>query len=35
MMIAPVIGALVWKLMMQPSVGILNPLMKSVGLPTI
>jgi multiple sugar transport system permease protein len=35
MMIAPVIGALVWKLMMQSSVGILTPMMKAIGLPTI
>jgi multiple sugar transport system permease protein len=35
MMIAPVIGALIWKMMMQPSVGILNPLMKLIGLPTL
>ena len=35
MMIAPVIGALIWKLMMQPSVGILNPMMEAVGLPTL
>lgn len=35
MMIAPVIGTLIWKLMMQPSVGILNPMMASVGLPTL
>jgi multiple sugar transport system permease protein len=35
MMIAPVIGTLVWKVMMQPSVGILNPMMRSVGLPTL
>jgi multiple sugar transport system permease protein len=33
MMIAPVIGALIWKVMMQPSVGILNPLLSLVGLP--
>lgn len=33
MMIAPVIGTLIWKIMMQPSVGILNPMLKSVGLP--
>lgn len=35
MMIAPVIGTLVWKMMMQPSVGILNPMMAAVGLPTL
>lgn len=35
MMIAPVIGTLVWKVMMQPSVGILNPMMESVGLPAL
>ncbi len=35
MMIAPVIGTLVWKLMMQPSVGILNPMMSAAGLPTL
>jgi multiple sugar transport system permease protein len=35
MMIAPVIGTLIWKMMMQPSVGILNPMMKAVGLPTL
>jgi multiple sugar transport system permease protein len=33
MMIAPVIGTLIWKIMMQPSVGILNPMLKSIGLP--
>ncbi|MFN8459029.1 MAG: sugar ABC transporter permease [Anaerolineae bacterium] len=33
MMIAPVIGTLIWKLMMQPSVGILNPMLESIGLP--
>ena len=33
MMIAPVIGTLIWKVMMQPSVGILNPMLRSVGLP--
>lgn len=35
MMIAPVIGALIWKLMMQSSVGILNPMMQAIGLPTL
>lgn len=35
MMIAPVISTLIWKMMMQPSVGILNPMMASVGLPTL
>lgn len=35
MMIAPVIGTLIWKLMMQPSVGILNPILTSVGLPSL
>ena len=34
MMIAPVIGTLLWKLMMQPSVGILNPLLSMVGINT-
>jgi multiple sugar transport system permease protein len=33
MMIAPVIGTLIWKIMMQPSVGILNPLLESIGIP--
>lgn len=33
MIIAPVIGTLVWKMMMQPSVGILNPMLNAVGLP--
>lgn len=33
MMIAPVIGTLVWKMMMQPSVGILNPFFTALGLP--
>ena len=33
MMIAPVISTLIWKMMMQPSVGILNPMMQAVGLP--
>lgn len=33
MMIAPVIGTLVWKMMMQPSVGILNPMLNAIGLP--
>lgn len=32
MMIAPVIGALIWKLMMQPSVGILNPMLAKIGI---
>lgn len=35
MMIAPVIGALIWKMMMQPSVGILNPMLNAVGLPSL
>ncbi len=35
MVIAPVIGTLVWKMMMQPSVGILNPLLNRVGLPSL
>jgi len=35
MMIAPVIGTLVWKMMMQPSVGILNPMMATIGLPPL
>ena len=35
MMIAPVIGTLIWKLMMQPSVGVLNPMLETVGLPTL
>ncbi len=35
MMIAPVIGTLIWKVMMQPSVGILNPILNSVGLPSL
>ncbi len=34
MMIAPVIGALLWKLMMQPSVGILNPMLSLIGINT-
>jgi len=34
MMIAPVIGALLWKLMMQPSVGILNPMLAMLGVNT-
>ena len=33
MIIAPVIGTLVWKMMMQPSVGILNPMLNAIGLP--
>ncbi len=35
MMVAPVIGTLIWKLMMQPSVGILNPMLNTVGLPSL
>lgn len=35
MMIAPVIGTLVWKMMMQPSVGILNPIFTAIGLPSL
>jgi len=35
MIIAPVIGTLVWKMMMQPSVGILNPMLNAVGLPSL
>ncbi|MBK8022603.1 MAG: sugar ABC transporter permease [Chloroflexi bacterium] len=35
MMIAPVITTLIWKVMMQPSVGILNPILNSVGLPSL
>lgn len=35
MIIAPVIGTLVWKMMMQPSVGILNPILNRVGLPSL
>jgi multiple sugar transport system permease protein len=35
MMIAPVIGTLIWKLMMQPSVGILNPILNAFGLPSL
>jgi multiple sugar transport system permease protein len=35
MMIAPVITTLIWKMMMQPSVGILNPILNSVGLPSL
>jgi len=35
MMIAPVIGTLIWKVMMQPSVGILNPMLNAVGLPSL
>ena len=35
MIIAPVIGTLVWKMMMQPSVGILNPILNTVGLPSL
>jgi len=32
MMIAPVIGTLLWKLMMQPSVGILKPALALIGI---
>jgi multiple sugar transport system permease protein len=32
LMIAPVIGTLIWKLMMQPSVGILNDILAIFGL---
>lgn len=32
MMIAPVIGTLLWKLMMQPSVGILKPMLAFIGI---
>jgi multiple sugar transport system permease protein len=32
MIIAPVIGSLLWKLMMQPSVGILNPMLALIGI---
>lgn len=35
MMIAPVIGTLIWKMMMQPSVGILNPMLNAIGLPSL
>jgi multiple sugar transport system permease protein len=35
MIIAPVIGTLVWKMMMQPSVGILNPILNAIGLPSL
>lgn len=35
MIIAPVIGTLVWKMMMQPSVGILNPMLNRIGLPSL
>jgi len=35
MMIAPVIGTLIWKVMMQPSVGILNPMLGAVGIPPL
>lgn len=35
MIIPPVIGTLVWKMMMQPSVGILNPMLNAVGLPSL
>lgn len=33
LMIAPVIAAVIWKLMMQPSVGILNVILTPLGLP--
>jgi len=32
LMIAPVIGTLIWKLMMQPSVGILKPMLATIGI---
>ena len=35
MIIAPVIGTLVWKMMMQPSVVILNTILNRVGLPSL
>jgi multiple sugar transport system permease protein len=35
MMIAPVIGTLLWKLMMQPSVGILPPALALIGIKNI
>jgi multiple sugar transport system permease protein len=35
MMIAPVISTLIWKMMMQPSVGILNPMLNAIGLPSL
>lgn len=35
MIIAPVIGTLIWKMMMQPSVGILNPILNAIGLPSL
>ncbi len=35
MMIAPVITTLIWKMMMQPSVGILNPMLNTIGLPSL
>ncbi len=35
MMIAPVIGALLWEAMMRPSVGILNPLLGLFGIPPL
>ncbi len=35
MIIAPVIGTLIWKTMMQPSVGILNPILNAIGLPSL
>jgi multiple sugar transport system permease protein len=34
LMIAPVIGAVLWKLMMQPSVGIINPMLELIGVNT-
>ncbi|MCA9903831.1 MAG: sugar ABC transporter permease [Anaerolineae bacterium] len=35
MMVAPVIATLIWKMMMQPSVGILNPMLNAIGLPSL
>jgi multiple sugar transport system permease protein len=35
MVIAPLIGTLIWKVMMQPSVGILNPMLNAIGLPSL
>ncbi|MEO1440493.1 MAG: sugar ABC transporter permease, partial [Chloroflexota bacterium] len=35
MMIAPVIGALLWEAMMRPSVGILNPFLGLFGIPPL
>jgi multiple sugar transport system permease protein len=35
MMIAPVIATLIWKVMMQPSVGILNPMLNAIRLPSL